>query len=362
MIISGACTALVVLVMFSLMFWHAIHLSKPREQIKIMKICILLPLYTVTSFLSICFPRAYTFLAPWLEVFQAVALGSFFLLLCEFISKDSATEIDIFFVAFEAPQKKGKSHITGLEWFRKQWIAIFQYPIVALGVAITTDITQAAGIYCLESNEPYFAHLWLTIISIISVAFAVMSVLNFYRGLSQCLSGHKPLSKLLAFKLIVGLSFLERIIFAILRTANTLNPTAKLSYADVNIGIPNLIICLQMVPFALFFPYAYSVSPYLSVDSYHPYHGGFLGVNAWIGLFNPMEILRATAFAFGMAAELRKDGAIERAGDTGYYARQGHGGNPSLYVSPGQSHARGPAQEFQGAYVPLLDKDGRGTF
>lgn len=83
-----------------------------------MKICILLPLYTVTSFLSICFPRAYTFLAPWLEVFQAVALGSFFLLLCEFISKDSATEIDIFFVAFEAPQKKGKSHITGLEWFR----------------------------------------------------------------------------------------------------------------------------------------------------------------------------------------------------------------------------------------------------
>lgn len=136
-----------------------------------------------------------------------------------------------------------------------------------------------------------------------------------------------------------------------------------------------------MVPFALFFPYAYSVSPYLSVDSYHPYQGGFLGVNAWIGLFNPMEILRATAFAFGMAAELRKDGAIERSGeysqvelhshttstnsrsgDTGYYARQGHGGNPSLYVSPGQSHARGPAQEFQGAYVPLLDKDGRGTF
>lgn len=38
-----------------------------------------------------------------------------------------------------------------------------------------------------------------------------MSVLNFYRGLSQCLSGHKPLSKLLAFKLIVGLSFLERV-------------------------------------------------------------------------------------------------------------------------------------------------------
>ncbi|KAJ5732994.1 hypothetical protein N7533_013441 [Penicillium manginii] len=34
MIISGACTALVVLIMFSPMFWHPIHLSKPRELIK----------------------------------------------------------------------------------------------------------------------------------------------------------------------------------------------------------------------------------------------------------------------------------------------------------------------------------------
>ncbi|KAJ5966507.1 hypothetical protein N7481_013221 [Penicillium waksmanii] len=210
------------------------------------EICILLPLYTITSFLSICFPQAYTSLAPWLDAFQEVALGSFFLLLCEFISKDSATEIDIFFVAFEAPQKKGKPYMIGLEWFRKQWIAIFQYPVVALGVAITTDITQTAGIYCLESNKPYYAHLWLTIISIISVAFAVMSVLNFYRGLRQCLSGHKPLSKLLAFKLVV-----EPILS---RKSNTLNPTAKLSYADVNIGIPNLIICLQMVPFGPLLP------------------------------------------------------------------------------------------------------------
>jgi hypothetical protein len=85
---------------------------------RITKICILLPLYTITSFLSVCFPHAYTSLKPWLDVFQAVALGSFFLLLCELISKDSDTETDIFFTAFEVPQNKGKSHLTGLKWFR----------------------------------------------------------------------------------------------------------------------------------------------------------------------------------------------------------------------------------------------------
>lgn len=53
----------------------------------------------------------------------------------------------------------------------------------------------------------------LTVVSTVSVAAAVMSVLNFYRALSTHLSGHQPLAKLLAFKLIVGLSFLERVSF-----------------------------------------------------------------------------------------------------------------------------------------------------
>ncbi|KAJ5190997.1 uncharacterized protein N7498_009982 [Penicillium cinerascens] len=302
MMASGACTGLVCLIMFGLMFYHATHLSKPREQIKIMKICMLLPLYTITSFVSVCFPKADVYLEPWLEVFQAIALASFFLLLCEFIASDNQTEVDVFFAAFEAPKKKNGERMHGLEWFRKQWIAIFQYPVVAILVAIATDITQGAGIYCLDSNKPHFAHIWLTVVSSLSVSAAVMSVLNFYKALSTHLKGHQPLAKLLAFKLIVGLSFVERIIFTILRSTNTLKPTSTLSYGDTNIGIPNLLICLQMVLFALFFPYAYRVSPYINGG---PYKGGSLGGRAWIGMLSPMEILRAIKFACNMAQSRR---------------------------------------------------------
>ncbi|KAJ5149524.1 hypothetical protein N7448_001102 [Penicillium atrosanguineum] len=306
MMISGASAALVCLIIFSLMFWHATHLSKPREQIKIMKICMLLPLYSVVSFISIVFPHANIYLEPWLELFQGVALGAFFLLLCEFISSDTQTEVNLFFAAFEVPQTKtGDDPVNGLEWFRKRWIAIFQYPVVATLVAIVTDITQAANIYCLDSSKAYFAHIWLTVISTVSVASAVISVLAFYRALSTQLNSRQPLAKLLSFKLIVGLSFLERIIFTILRSKNALKPTSTLSYSDVNFGIPSMLICLQMVPFALFFPYSYRVSPYINAG---PYEGGFLGVRAWIGVLNPMEILRAIKFAFEMATQFRSKG------------------------------------------------------
>ncbi|KAJ5654692.1 hypothetical protein N7490_001695 [Penicillium lividum] len=223
-------------------------------------------------------------------------------------------------MSFKLPQKKrNKTTLTGLAWFRKQWIAIFQYPVVALLTSLVTDFTQVAGVYCLDSDKPYFAHIWLTVITEVSVAFAVISVITFYRTLKSQLASHRPLSKLLAFKLII--------IFTVLRSTNVLKSTSTLSYADVNIGIPNLVVCLQMVPFSIFFHYAYNVGPYKlrnQNSSYHPtvqeaaqefhgkadqlaiplhYEGGPLGVRAWIGLFNPMEICRAIKFGFYMTQQ-----------------------------------------------------------
>ncbi|KAL2832194.1 organic solute transporter Ostalpha-domain-containing protein [Aspergillus pseudoustus] len=302
MILSGACVGAVCLFISVLMFRHATHLSKPREQIKIMKICLLLPLYSITSFLAICFPTAAVFLTPWLEVYQGLALGSFFLLLCEFLAADNEGGLDAFFDSYEPPQKRGESGMTGVEWFGKQWLAIWQYPIVALGVAIATDITEALDVYCLESNNVHFAHIWLTIIAIISVASAVISILVFYKGLKTHLQAHKSLTKLLAFKLIVGLAFLEKIIFTILHSTSALHPSATLSQADTEIGIPHLVICIQMVPFALFFPYAYSVVPYVDLTLYQS------SSTAWIGLLNPIEIMRAMRVAIGIAARKKNGG------------------------------------------------------
>lgn len=81
-----------------------------------------------------------------------------------------------------------------------------------------------------------------------------------------------------------------------------------------------------MVPFSIFFHYAYNVGPYiLRSHGYDPkvqesaagnyqkpsevsisqgYEGGPLGVRAWLGLFNPMEMLRAIKFGLNMAQEV----------------------------------------------------------
>jgi hypothetical protein len=78
-----------------------------------------------------------------------------------------------------------------------------------------------------------------------------------------------------------------------------------------------MITCIEMVPLSLFFHYAYSHEPYIlskngisSNEAYPPqgrsYQGGFLGIRAFIVMWNPIDILRAIAFGFKMATLSRQ--------------------------------------------------------
>lgn len=78
-----------------------------------------------------------------------------------------------------------------------------------------------------------------------------------------------------------------------------------------------------MVPFSVFFHYAYDVRPYHLDRLFEPahdaemqplgsavrpthYQGGPLGIKAWVWVWNPMELISAVAFSFKMASELQR--------------------------------------------------------
>lgn len=93
-----------------------------------------------------------------------------------------------------------------------------------------------------------------------------------------------------------------------------------MAYADLNIGLPNLLTCVFMVPISAFFPVAYTCRPYyISLYAAPPsgdtmagaltpkrYRGGFLGWKAWVATLNPVETWKAVYFGFTMALEDRQ--------------------------------------------------------
>lgn len=81
-----------------------------------------------------------------------------------------------------------------------------------------------------------------------------------------------------------------------------------------------LVNCLLMIPFSLFFHYAYDVRPYhldrvLDQESLPingqlsppvRYQGGPLGIRAWFQMWNPTEVVSAIFFSFTMFSEKNK--------------------------------------------------------
>jgi hypothetical protein len=166
-----------------------------------MRVGNLISAFAAISFLSICFPTAEVYIQPWLHVFEGFALGSFFLLLCDYVSPHR-DQRDVFF----ATKRKN-----GMKWFKTRWVMIFQMPIVAIAVSIATDITEAVGVFCQESNSRHFANIYLRVIMTISLIVSVGAVLQMYMLLKKDLAHHSPMLKLTAFKIVVGLTLLQEV-------------------------------------------------------------------------------------------------------------------------------------------------------
>ncbi|KAH8758716.1 organic solute transporter Ostalpha-domain-containing protein [Hyaloscypha sp. PMI_1271] len=286
-IVSGACMTFSGLASFYLIFRHATHYSLPKEQRQVIRIIFVIPVFAVVSFLSIVFNDAAVYLKPIEDLYEAVALAGFFLLLCAFVQESDEERQR--FIAMSGTTKQ----------YLAATIGAFQFPVIMLVVLVVTEITEAMGTYCATSSKLYFAHIWLTIITLLSTTVAIMSIIRFYKALKPTIPQRKPLPKLIAFKGIVFLNFIQNAIFSFLTSSNDLKPTTKLTFKDLSVGIPNLILSLEMVIFALLFLYIYRTKEYYfkhgaaAVPLGHGgYQGGFLGIRAYGQALNIIDILR----------------------------------------------------------------------
>jgi hypothetical protein len=80
--------------------------------------------------------------------------------------------------------------------------------------------------------------------------------------MNTCLKDRRALAKLFVFKSAVIFTTLELVIFTIIDKTSIVDDWQYLKYFDWVIGLPAVVICAEMTPFALLFLWAFSVSPY----------------------------------------------------------------------------------------------------
>ncbi|KUJ18918.1 DUF300-domain-containing protein [Mollisia scopiformis] len=300
-IISGACTVFACVLSFYLIFRHATHYSLPKEQRHIIRIIFMIPVFAILSFLSVIWYDGAEYLKPIESAYEAFALASFFLLLCAYVQEDD-NERQTFL------QTSGT-----MKQYTAATIGSFQFPVVMIVLLVVTEITQATGSYCETSNSIHFAHIWVTVLSALSTVVAISSVLRYYKALKPTIKHRKPLSKLVGFKAIVFLNFVQTIIFSLLTSNNDLKPTNHITYNDLSIGLPNLILCLEMVIFSIAFLFIYRTQEYIfkaSAESAVPlghggYQGGFMGFRAYGQAINFLDIIQGIVSVPGLLMSKR---------------------------------------------------------
>lgn len=117
----------------------------------------------------------------------------------------------------------------------------------------------------------------------------------------------------------------------ILNATGTLTKVKSLTYVDIAMGLPTMIICIQMVPLSFLVLYAYRTQPYeisnktprtLRPREYHSldddsddealmkgfkkrYQGGWMGIQAWVVYLSPLTLFMDVREAYVMIHKAR---------------------------------------------------------
>jgi hypothetical protein len=192
-------------------------------------------------------------------------IASFFTLMCHYVAPTLHDQKDYFRNVqpkpWIFPLIKVKPPRSGLTWFNIVYACVFQFCITRPLFIIIAIIAHTQNQYCPDSPEPKYAHLWVALLQGACVLIALYGLAQFYKQLKEDLAPHKPFLKLLVIKLVTFLCFWQTFILSML-AKGPMKPTPTVSAVDMHVAIPSMLLCFEMMIFAVLLHWAFPWKPY----------------------------------------------------------------------------------------------------
>ncbi|KAF8533726.1 organic solute transporter Ostalpha-domain-containing protein, partial [Trichophaea hybrida] len=310
-IICIACTLISSIVSFYLIYKHATTFTNLNEQRNIIRILLMVPVYSVTTMFSYVWYWHAVYWEFARDCYEAFAIAAFFSLMCHYIAPELREQKEFFAAMDVRPwpwpatsfnkctHGKWRKPRSGLTWFNIVWVSIFQYCFVRIATTIIATTTQYTGHFCEDSLHPAFAHFWVMLFNCLSVTVAMYMLITFYLNTRDQLAPKKPLIKMLCIKLVVFFCFWQMIILDFLGSAHIIKPTNKISPGDISVGFNALLVCFEMVIFSIMHLFAFPWNVYQSSSlGPGPIPTQTPPIKPWKALaysFNPFDMIKAIA-------------------------------------------------------------------
>jgi hypothetical protein len=290
---SGAAAWTATFISITLILKHVQYYTVPKQQRYIVRICLMIPIYAISSWFSYVFYHE----APYFEFirsfYEAFVLASFFILLVNYLG-DTPVDQHFAFVGSEPRRLKltipfccisynpANRHLI---WYLK-W-GILQYTVIQPFLTVIGVIAHTQNKYCPESLSPKYANVYILSINFVSVTVAMYALITLYVTIKDELAPHRPFFKFLCVKLIVFFSFWQSALINILSFYNVIKPTEYWTKANIATGLNAILICFEMVVFALLHVKAFDYRVYRPKER--------VKQTIWAGLvdsLNPMDLVR----------------------------------------------------------------------
>ncbi|KAK3323520.1 organic solute transporter Ostalpha-domain-containing protein [Cercophora scortea] len=241
---------------------------KPLLQRYVIRILLMVPIYSFSSWASMVSRPAAAFLDPIRDIYEAFTIYTFFQLLIGYIGGERALIIMMH-------GREPVHHLWPMNHFLERvdisdpytFLAIkrgiLQYAWLKPLLALAAVIMQATDTYhegVIATNSGYF---WSGIIYNISVSLSLYSLGLFWVCMNTDLKPFRPMPKFLCIKLIIFASYWQGFLLGILVWLGAL-PDQGNGYTADNLAaaIQDFLICIEMPGFAIAHWYAFSWHDY----------------------------------------------------------------------------------------------------
>jgi hypothetical protein len=226
----------------------------------------MIPIYSILSFFSLLFYGQAVYLELLRGGYEAFVIASYFTLMCHYIAP-SLHEQKAYFrnlrpTPWVFPLKRVRTPRSGLTWFNILYVGIFQSVITRPFFATIAFATRRANRYCAYSSKPASGHLWIALVQGAFVLIAMYCLIQFHKQLKEDLAPHKPALKLLSIKLVMFVLFWQNWLLGLLASKGPFKKNRYLADVDIQIGIPCMLVCFEMIIVACLHYWAFPCTPY----------------------------------------------------------------------------------------------------
>ncbi|KAF7377286.1 DUF300-domain-containing protein [Mycena sanguinolenta] len=285
----------------------SIHLQlrnyrKPALQRMVVRIMVMVPIYAVSSLISLFSLEAAFFIDAIRDIYEAFVIYCFFVLLLSYLGGERSLPDH---ASRTTAQGSRLPHVSDPYMFLFLKRGILQYVQVKPVLAVVTLILKALGKYNEGTFRANSGYLYVSIVYNTSICLSLYCLAVFWMCVNDDLKPFRPVPKFLCVKGILFFSFWQAIFISILVSAGVithLGPYTRDEDKDkIALALTDTLICLEMPFFAFAHAYAFAYTDFIdSKTMYVARMPMYYAIRDAFGLRDVVADSRATLRGEGM--------------------------------------------------------------